>query len=65
MWRALLSAIALALSSQMACANWNSSKEFIIENDFSESIYVDGTGYNRTGPHPKAAKLIDGKLVEN
>lgn len=63
MWRALISIIALILSSQMACANWNSSKEFIIKNDFSGTIYVDGTHYNRTGPHPKAAKLIDGKLV--
>ena len=63
MTRTLLSAICITLFGQIASADWNSSKEFSFTNDFSETIYIDGTGYNRTGPHPKAAKLIDGQLV--
>jgi hypothetical protein len=63
MKRVLLSAICGTLFGQVASADWNSSKEFSFTNDFSETIYKDGTGYNRTGPHPKAAQLADGQLV--
>ena len=63
MKRVLLLAICGTLFGQVASADWNSSKEFSFTNDFSETIYKDGTGYNRTGPHPKAAQLADGQLV--
>lgn len=63
MKRVLLPAICVTLYAQVASADWNSSKEFSFTNDFSETIYKNGTGYNRTGPHPKAAQLVDGQLV--
>ena len=63
MKRVLLSVIYVTLFGQAASADWNSSKEFSFTNDFSETIYKDGTGYNRTDPHPKAAQLVDGQLV--
>ena len=39
----LLSAICVALFGQVASADWNSSTEFSFTNDFSETIYKDGT----------------------
>ena len=33
-------------------------------NDFSKSIYKNWAVWNTTGPHPKAAKIKNGKLIK-
>ena len=63
MTRVLLLAKCATLFGQVASADWNSSTEFSFTNDFFETIYKDGTGYNWIGLHPKAAQLLDGQLV--
>ena len=41
---------------------FQSERGFSYTNDFSQRIYLDGASYSRTGPYPKAAKIIDGIL---
>ena len=73
---ALLLFMSLAVSSQaVAAVKWNNSqgnvrigqggdaKAFEYFNDFSEDIFFGGATYNKTGPHPKAAELVDGRLL--
>ena len=64
---AFLLLMSLAVSSQaVGAVKWNNSGgEFSYFNDFSKTIYFDGANYNKTGPHPKAAKLENDRLIIN
>ena len=51
------------VSSKSIFANSIQSSGQKYSNDFSKSIYKNWAGWNTTGPHPKAAKIKDGKLI--
>ena len=51
------------VSSKSIFANSIQSSGQKYSNDFSKSIYKNWANWNTTGPHPKAAKIKDGKLI--
>lgn len=58
----LLVLLAALFTGHAYAGNWNNGGVFQYSNDFSKRIYHDGASWNETGPHTKAARIVDEEL---